>query len=78
MLKESGVLVYSTCALLEIENDSVIDKLLKKYENAQIVKDITSIKEFKEQPTATRHGFMYSPDVNNGIGPMYFCIIKKN
>lgn len=78
MLKESGVLVYSTCALLEIENDSVIDKLLKKYENAQIVKDITSIKEFKEQPTTTRHGFMYSPDVNNGIGPMYFCIIKKN
>ena len=78
MLKESGVLVYSTCALLEIENDSVIDKLLKKYENAQIVKDITIIKEFKEQPTTTRHGFMYSPDVNNGIGPMYFCIIKKN
>lgn len=77
MLKERGILVYSTCALLELENDSVIDKLLKKYENAHVLTDISSLKEFKEQPTATRHGFMYSPDINNGIGPMYFCLISK-
>ena len=77
MLKEGGFLIYSTCALLELENDLVIDRLLKKYENAQLVNELTIIKEFKEQPTSTRHGFMYAPDINNGIGPMYFCIIKK-
>ena len=61
-----------------MENDCVIDRLIKKYENATIVKDISSIKDFSEQPMSTRHGFIYSPDVNNGIGPMYFCLIKKN
>ena len=78
MLKEGGFLVYSTCALLETENDSVVDKLLKKYENANIVHKIPSLTLFKEAPTATRHGFIYSPDVNNGIGPMYFSLISKN
>ena len=77
MLKKCGFLVYSTCALLELENDSVVDKLLKKYDDAHIVHDISSIKKITEQPTKTRHGFMYSPDVNNGIGPMYFCLIEK-
>ena len=77
MLKEGGILMYSTCALLELENDFVIDRLLKKYENANIVRDISAISLFKEQPTKTRHGFMYLPDVNNGIGPMYFCLISK-
>lgn len=77
MLKEEGVLVYSTCALLELENDLVLDRLLKKYENAQVLKDISRIKDFKEQPVPTRHGFIYLPDVNNGIGPMYFSVIRK-
>lgn len=77
MLKEGGFLLYSTCALLEIENDCVIDRLLKKYENVSLVKDIPILKQFREQPVATRHGFMYSPDVNNGIGPMYFCLVQK-
>lgn len=37
MLMSGGFLIYSTCALLEAENDCVIDKLLKKYANAQVV-----------------------------------------
>lgn len=77
MLKEGGILVYSTCALLDLENDCVVDRLLKKYENASVVHEKSNIKAFKKEPVATRHGFMYSPDVNDGIGPMYFCLVKK-
>lgn len=82
MLKYGGILIYSTCALLDAENDCVIDKLLAKYKNARIL-HIEVNKEFRfvtsvlSPPIEMRHGYAYLPDVHNGAGPMYFCIIGK-
>lgn len=36
LLKENGTLAYSTCSLEPEENESVVDFLLKKYENAKL------------------------------------------
>lgn len=87
MLKKGGVLVYSTCALLENENDCVIDKLVKKYKNASVVElDIENILQKNAlfssnatlcDPIRTRCGYSYLPDVHLGAGPMYFSIIEK-
>lgn len=37
LLKENGILVYATCSLSPEENDKVVEKLLKKYKNAEIL-----------------------------------------
>ena len=40
-LKPGGTLVYSTCSVLKAENDSIVDKLLKKFDNAELFKKHT-------------------------------------
>lgn len=77
MLKAEGFLIYSTCALLEAENDCIIDKLLKKYKGARVVnleEEFTLPLRF---PIKTRHGYAYLPDLHSGAGPMYFSLLSK-
>lgn len=77
MLKISGFLIYSTCALLDVENDCVIDKLLKKYKNAKVVELEEKLKLHTHFPIKTRNGYAYLPDLHSGAGPMYFSLIEK-
>lgn len=80
MLEQGGFLVYSTCAVLEDENDCIIDRLLKKYKNAFIINSFTVSEENKENiiPEKTRNGFIYLPDKSCGTGPLYFSICGKS
>lgn len=88
MVKENGYLLYSTCALAPEENDGVISKLCKKYDNVQIVDiDCDTIKLKVEEisgkevfihPEKTKYGLHILPDTSNGSGPLFFCLIKKS
>ena len=93
MLKKDGILLYSTCALSHKENDDVIERLLKKFDDAEIIfldsefyiqnkNDVERVKEFSPQfslihPERTQFGYHILPDMQNGAGPIFFSIIRK-
>jgi len=81
VLKSGGYLLYSTCALATEENDGVISKLLKKFDNAKILEiDFTKIYKKYENlplPEKTKYGYHVMPDTSNGAGPLFFSLIQK-
>ncbi len=87
MLKEGGYLLYSTCALAPEENDGVINKLCKKYDDVQVISIdcATLISKVKKiigadvplYPEKTTHGLHILPDTSYGSGPLFFSLVKK-
>lgn len=71
-LRQGGRLMYSTCALSPLENDGVIEKLLKKKTDAVVLKQSLLGPKFEE----TQFGRVYAPD-RSGFGPMYSCLLTK-
>lgn len=68
VLKPNGHILYSTCSISNLENDLVIEKLLNKFSNAEIIK--------LDLAEATEYGQIYLPDKTT-YGPLYFSLIKK-
>ena len=88
LLRPEGILLYSTCALCPQENDGMIERLYKKFN-----KDGTAFSLLAPEPKIeeiadfvkltlpgfekTQYGYMIMPDKENGAGPIYFSIIRK-
>jgi 16S rRNA C967 or C1407 C5-methylase (RsmB/RsmF family) len=71
-LKPGGYVLYSTCSISPLENDGVIEKLLKKKDDeAEIIHAAPAL-----SPERTRYGFQYFPD-QFGFGPLYAALVKK-
>lgn len=83
MLSSNGFLLYSTCALSPDENDNVVSKLLKKFDDVEILEPEISLeyKKFSARNLPdyekTQFGAQILPDVSNNAGPLYFCLIHK-
>ena len=72
-LKSGGEMVYSTCSISPMENDLVIEKLVKKKGESFTIVPIDDLPDAVEK---TEHGFMILPD-RSGHGPIYFTKIQK-
>ena len=89
LLRPQGILLYSTCALCPEENDSMIERLYKKFnkdgsafsllEPKPDLGEVTSFAPALNLPgfEKTQYGYMIMPDKENGAGPIYFSIILK-
>jgi 5-methylcytosine rRNA methyltransferase NSUN4 len=70
-VKPGGLIVYSTCALAEEENDLIIERLLKKRENRFIIEP-----PLYDKGENTRFGRHILPDKEIS-GPIYYCRIRR-
>jgi 16S rRNA C967 or C1407 C5-methylase (RsmB/RsmF family) len=86
ILKENGALVYSTCSLEPEENESVIDFLLDKYDNAKTEKIDLNIKasnpvlefEDKKYNKEIKNCLRIWPQDNDTEGFFVSKIVKKS
>lgn len=72
--KVGGRIVYSTCSISQLENDRVVEKLVKKRKVEIIRLDFLSQIPFLE---LTEFGYQILPD-RAEFGPMYFSVIRKS
>ena len=83
MLRPDGYLLYSTCALSPDENDNVVARLLKKFDDAELREPRISLDYASFTHSSlpecekTLYGAHVLPDRSKGAGPLYFCLLKK-
>ena len=85
-LKSGGEMVYSTCSVEPEENEGVVDYLLEKFDNAEVVKVklpglklAKSVMEFKGKKynSAVKDVMRIWPQDNDTEG-FFVCKIRKN
>ena len=88
LLEPDGIMVYSTCALNPVENDEMIEKLIKKFnkdgksfellESKIDMSEVTDYANFRIPVIEkTKYGYQILPDTAEGAGPIYFSIVHK-
>lgn len=69
-LKPGGTLVYSTCALLPLENDAVIERVLERAQKKKQKLDFIRLQDSSAEHT--EYGAQFLPDQPRKLGPMYY------
>lgn len=76
--RPGGYILYSTCSICSMENEAVIEKLLKKRSGLFSECDMLAIMPGLDKLSeACTHGRIVLPDVQGGSGPLYFCLLQK-
>ena len=76
--KDGAYILYSTCSICPLENELIIDKLFKKRPGLFVEEDLAAAHpEITQQSEGLAHGRIVLPDVQDGCGPLYFCLVRK-
>ena len=71
-VKVGGFILYSTCSIEPCENEGVIEKLFVKRAGRFAIEHM-AVPEAEQRP----YGSIILPDMANGRGPLYFCLIRR-
>ena len=74
-LKPGGVLVYSTCSISPLENDGVIERVLRKKGGAF---HLDPVQDDLSDLEATRYGWQIFPDRSGGAGPIFLSRLIRS
>ncbi|MBR4478063.1 MAG: RsmB/NOP family class I SAM-dependent RNA methyltransferase [Spirochaetales bacterium] len=76
--KDDAYILYSTCSICPLENELIIEKLLRKRQGLFEEVDLKGLHpELNDSAESLSHGYIVLPDVQDGAGPLYFCLIRK-
>lgn len=79
-VKPGGIIVYSTCAISPLENDGVVERLLKKKDGFKVTasSEVRKIAGSQKGVEETRFGIQILPDVCEGLGPIYIAKLQRD
>ena len=76
--KDDAYILYSTCSICPLENELIIEKLQRKRQGRFEEVDLKGLHpELNDSAESLSHGYIVLPDVQDGTGPLYFCLIRK-
>ena len=76
--KDDAYILYSTCSICPLENELIIEKLQRKRQGRFEEVDLKCLHpELNDSAESLSHGYIVLPDVQDGTGPLYFCLIRK-
>lgn len=71
-VRVDGLVLYGTCSISSLENDKVIEKMMKKGKIP-----IEPVKLKFPIGERTKYGWIILPDRTDGWGPLYFSLVRR-